>query len=127
MVYQIIGIPKKIKLVNKYGLLTPVDRFSLELYFNKTRRSEITIDRTANYKKKTVMVATQKNSYIWDDNELLKFDKMTQSYKKIFQSKNTPLYLECKEFIRIVNAKRYSINSAILARKISDLISKISK
>ena len=124
---ELFGIPKKIKLVNKYGLLTPVDRFSLELYFNKTRRSEITIDRTAHYKKKTVMVATQKNSYIWDDNELLKFDKMTQSYKKIFQTKNTPLYLECKEFIRNVNAKNYSINSAILASKIASLISKIPK
>jgi len=124
---ELFGMPKKIKLINKYGLLTPVDRFSLELYFNKTRRSEITIDRTAHYKKKTVMITTKKNSYIWDDNELLKFNKTTQSYKKILQAKNTPLYLECKEFIRTVNAKNYSVDSAILASKIASLISKISK
>ena len=124
---ELFGIPKKIRINSKYGLITPVDRFSLELVFNKTRKSEITIDRTSHFKKKTVMIITQKNSYIWDDDKLFKFDKKTKTYKKIFQSKNTPLYLECKEFIRIVNAKRYSINSAILARKISDLISKISK
>ena len=41
--------------------------------------------------------------------------------------KNTPLYLECKEFIRNVNAKNYSIDSAILASKIASLISKIPK
>jgi hypothetical protein len=37
------------------------------------------------------------------------------------------LYLECKEFIRNISAKNYSIDSAILAEKIASLISKISK
>ena len=49
------------------------------------------------------------------------------SYKIIFQTKNTPLYLECKEFIKQINAKQSSIDSAILASKISNLISQISK
>ena len=124
---DLFGMPKKIQLIRKLGLLTPIDDFSLELHFTKTRKSEITIDRTAHYKKKTVMIRTKKNSYIWDDNELLKFDKMSESYKKIFQTKNTPLYLECKEFIKQINAKNFSIDSAILASKISNLISKISK
>jgi len=124
---ELFGMPKKIKLISKYGLLTTVDRFSLELYFNKNTKSEITIDRTAHYKKKTVMIMTQTNSYIWDDDVLFKFHKKTESYKKIFQSKNTPLYLECKEFIRNISAKNYSIDSAILAEKIASLISKISK
>ena len=123
----LFGMPKKIQLIRKFGLLTPIDDFSLELHFTKTRKSEITIDRTAHYKKKTVMIRTKKNSYIWDDNELLKFDKMSESYKKIFQTKNTPLYLECKEFIKQINAKNFSIDSAILASKISNLISKISE
>jgi len=72
------------------------------------------------------MIITQKNSYIWDDDKLFKFDKKTKTYKKIFQQKNTPLYLECKEFIRIINSKRCSMDSAILAKKISELILKIS-
>jgi len=124
---DLFGMPKKIKLVRKYGLLTYIDDFSLELYFNKTKKSEINIDRTAHYKKKTVMIRTTKNSYIWDDEELLKFNKVTESYKKIFQTKNTPLYLESKEFIKQVNAKDFCVDSAILASKISYLISKISK
>jgi len=124
---ELFGMPKKIQMKSKYSFLTPVDRFSLELFFNKTRRSEITIDRTSHYKKKTVMFTTRKNSYIWDDDKLLKFDKKTETYKKKFQSKNMPLYLECKEFIKIINAKSYSVDSAILAKKISSLISKISK
>ena len=81
---ELFGMPKKIKLISKYGLLTTVDRFSLELYFNKNTKSEITIDRTAHYKKKTVMITTQINSYIWDDDVLFKFHKKTESYKKIF-------------------------------------------
>ena len=124
---ELFGMPKKIQMKSKYSFLTPVDRFSLELFFNKTRRSEITIDRTSHYKKKTVMFTTRKNSYIWDDDKLLKFDKKTETYKEKFQSKNRPLYLECKEFIKIINAKNYSVDSAILAKKISSLISKISK
>ena len=124
---ELFGMPKKIQMKSKYSFLTPIDRFSLELFFNKTRRSEITIDRTSHYKKKTVMFTTRKNSYIWDDDKLLKFDKKTETYKEKFQSKNMPLYLECKEFIKIINAKNYSVDSAILAKKISSLISKISK
>ena len=73
------------------------------------------------------MITTRKNYYIWDNDELLKFDKKTKTYKKIFQSKNMPLYLECKEFIRIISAKNYSVDSAILAKKISSLILKIPK
>ena len=123
---ELFGMPKKIQINDKYGFLTPVDRFSLELFFDKTIKSEITIDRIAHFKKKTVMIITQKNSYIWDDDKLFKFDKKTKTYKKIFQQKNTPLYLECKEFIRIINSKRRSMDSAILAKKISELILKIS-
>ena len=36
---ELFGIPKKIRINSKYGLITPVDRFSLELVFNKTRKS----------------------------------------------------------------------------------------
>ena len=124
---ELFGIPKKVKLIRKRGLLTPIDDFTLELYFTKTQTSVITIDRTAHYKKKTIMIITKKNSYIWDDNELLKFNKETELYKTIFQTKNTPLYLECKEFVKQINAKHSSIDSAILASKISNIISKISK
>ena len=123
---ELFGMPKKITINSKYGVLTDVDRFSLELLFGKTVKSEITIDRISHLKKKTVMVLTQKNSYIWDDDILFKFNKNTKKYKKSCQSKYTPLYLECKEFIRLINAKKYSIDSAIFAKKISDLISKIS-
>lgn len=123
---ELFGMPKKITANSKYGVLTDVDRFSLELLFGKTVKSEITIDRISHLKKKTVMVLTQKNSYIWDDDILFKFNKNTKKYKKSCQSKYTPLHLECKEFIRLINAKKYSIDSAIFAKKISDLISKIS-
>ena len=83
----LFGIPKKVKLIRKRGLLTPIDDFTLELYFTKTQTSVITIDRTAHYKKKTIMIITKKNSYIWDDNELLKFNKETELYKTIFMGR----------------------------------------
>ena len=34
---ELFGIPKKVKLIRKRGLLTPIDDFTLELYFTKTQ------------------------------------------------------------------------------------------
>jgi len=63
---------------------------------------------------------------LWDDDELYKFGKKDQTYKKIFKSRKSPLFLECQEFVKCINQKKYSIDSAELAQKISKLISKLN-
>ena len=74
------------------------------------------------------MFTTRKNSYIWDNDELLKFDKKTETYKKESSSLKICHYTwNVKNLLRIINAKNYSVDSAILAKKISSLILKISK
>jgi predicted dehydrogenase len=126
LILNLFGIPKKMIITEKIKFITKVDRFSLDLYFNNNIKSQITIDRLSNYKKKTVNIITKNNLYLWDDDELYKFGKKDQIYKKIFKSKKTPLFLECQEFLKCINRKKYSVDSAELAQKISKLISKLN-
>ena len=64
--------------------------------------------------------------YIWDENTLLKLDKKSKSFKIIYETTDSPLYLECKNFIS--NIKNNSDNSsAFLAKEITKIVSKINK
>ena len=126
LILNLLGVPKKMVITEKVKFITKVDRFSLDLYFNNNIKSQIIIDRLSNYKKKTVKIITKNNLYLWDDNELYKFGVKDQEYKKIFKSRKTPLFLECQEFLKCINGKKYSIDSAELAQKISKLISKLN-
>ena len=126
LILNLFGVPKKMVITEKIKFITKVDRFSVDLYFNNNIKSQITIDRLSNYKKKTINIITKNNSYLWDDDELYKFGKKDQTYKKIFKSRKTPLFLECQEFVKCINQKKYSIDSAELAKKISKLISKLN-
>ena len=126
LILNLFGIPKKMIITEKIKFITKVDRFSVDLYFNNNIKSQITIDRLSNYKKKTINIITKNNSYLWDDDELYKFGNKDQTYKKIFKSRKTPLFLECQEFVKCINQKKYSIDSAELAQKMSKLISKLN-
>jgi hypothetical protein len=104
-----------------------MDSFSLELKYDKNRKSNISIDRIVNYKKKVVTIFTKKNFYIWDNDTLFKLNKKSKSLTIFFQSKYSPLYLECKDFISNITNNESTINSAILAKNITSIISKINK
>ena len=123
---ELFGPPKKIKLLNKSSFITNMDSFSLELNYNNNK-SIINVDRIANYKKKTSTIITKKNFYIWDNDILYKFNKRSKSLIVFFQSKHSPLYLECKKFISDINNKKFNIDSAILAKNIISIISKMNK
>ena len=123
---ELFGTPKKMKLNSKFNLITKIDGFSLHAQFKKSN-CDILIDRTSNYKKKTIFFQTMKNSYIWDDNSLYKFHKKKNEYEKIFQSKITPLERECNEFVKIIKTNSINTDTAELAKKIIRLNSKISK
>jgi len=124
---ELFGIPKKIELLNKSSFITNMDSFSLELKYDKNRKSNININRISNYKKKVVTIVTKKNLFIWDDDKLFKLNKKSKSFKIYFQSTNTPLFLECKNFVSDISSKKSIINYAILARDIITIISKINK
>ncbi len=122
----LFGEPKRITLINESSFITNIDSFNLELFYEKNKRSHISIDRIANYKKKLIKITTKKNLYIWDDDKLFKLNKKSKSFQIFFKSTNSPLFLECKTFISNISGKKPVIDSAILAKNIVTIVSKIN-
>ena len=127
LILALFGSPNRIRLTNNVGFITTSDRISLELNFTRNRKCEVSIDRISPHKEKSVTFLTKKNLFVWNDDELLRFDKRSQSFKKIYQSKNTPLHLECKKFIANITSKKVSYDSSFLALNVTRLLSKLSK
>ena len=127
LILALFGSPNRIKLTNNVGFITTSDRISLELNFTRNRKCEVSIDRISPHKEKSVTFLTKKNLFVWNDDELLRFDKRSQSFKKIYQSKNTPLHLECKKFIANITSKKVSYDSSFLALNVTRILSKLSK
>ena len=127
LILALFGSPNRIRLTNNVGFITTSDRISLELNFTRNRKCEVSIDRISPHKEKSVTFLTKKNLFVWNDDELLRFDKRTQSFKKIYQSKNTPLHLECKKFVANITSKKVSYDSSFLALNVTRILSKLSK
>ena len=123
---QLFGNPRKIKINSKFGLVTKIDGFSLSMKF-KNVICDVLIDRTANYKKKTIFFQTRKNFYVWDENCLYRFDKKKNEFQVVFEIKQTPLEIECREFLKKSKIKMTDTDSAKLAREILELNCKIRK
>lgn len=124
---ELFGIPKKFNIINYSSKIIDADLIYVKLYYNKTRKSIIHINRVSPFKKKTVTIVTTKNIYVWDYDKLFKLDKKTNSYKIYFQSTKTPLFLECKQFISSISKNNFSYDSPIMAKNITDLIFKLLK
>lgn len=122
---ELFGIPNKINLLSTSSFITSVDSFYIKLNYNKNIQSNINIDRIINYKKKVVTISTKKNFYVWDDDQLFKLNNKTKSFQLIFQSSTSPLYQECKNFIFEITNNKPTINSAILAKNITIIVSKL--
>jgi len=127
LILELFGSPNRIRLKNNIGFITSSDRISLELNFTRNRKCDVSIDRISPHKEKSVEFLTKKNLFIWNDDKLLRLDKRTGSFKKIYQSKNTPLHLECKEFITNISSKKVSYDSSFLALNVTRILSKLSK
>jgi len=123
----LFGIPKRTTLFNKSSFITKTDSFNLELFYEKNKRSHISIDRIANYNKKLIKIITKKNLYVWDDDKLFKLDKKSNIFQIFFKSTHSPLFLESKHFISTISKKNLVIDSAILAKNVVSIISKINK
>jgi len=123
----LFGIPNKCKLLSKSSYIIDVDSFYIQLDYGENKKSNIHINRVSNYKKKIITIITKKNLFIWDDDKLFKLNKKTKLFKIYFESSETPLFLECKNFISDISRKKSKIDSAILARDIVTIVSKMKK
>ena len=125
IILTLFGKPKKIKLVNAFGFISKCDIVTLTLELPKNKKCQIHINRCSNYKQKHITIFTQKNIYIWDDSRLYKNNKKSNSFRLVFESRHTPLEIECKEFIKKLNETKISFESANLAKDVIQVIQKL--
>ena len=125
IILALFGKPKKIKLINKFGVISKCDVVTLILELPNNKTCQIHVNRCSNHKQKHVTIFTQKNIYIWDDLSLFKNNKKTNSFKLVFQSKHTPLEIECKEFVKKLNETNTSFEFASIAKDVIQVIQKL--
>ena len=125
IILALFGKPKKIKLINKFGVISKCDVVTLILELPNKKTCQIHVNRCSSHKQKYVTIFTQKNIYIWDDLSLFKNNKKTNSFKLVFQSKYTPLEIECKEFVKKLNETNISSEFANIAKDVIQVIQKL--
>ena len=125
IILALFGKPKKIKLINKFGVISKCDVVTLILELPNKITCQIHVNRCSSHKQKHVTIFTQKNIYIWDDLSLFKNNKKTNSFKLVFQSKYTPLEIECKEFVKKLNETNISYEFANIAKDVIQVIQKL--
>ena len=125
IILTLFGKPKKIKLVSAFGFISKCDVVTLTLELPNNKKCQIHVNRCSNHKQKHVTIFTQKNIYVWDDHRLYKNNKKSSSFRLVFESRHTPLEIECKEFIKKLNETKFSYESAYLAKDVIQLIQKL--
>ena len=125
IILTLFGKPKKIKLVSAFGFISKCDIVTLTLELPNNKKCQIHVNRCSNHKQKHVTIFTQKNIYVWDDHRLYKNNKKSSSFRLVFESRHTPLEIECKEFIKKLNETKFSYESAYLAKDVIQLIQKL--
>ena len=125
IILTLFGKPKKIKLVSAFGFISQCDVVTLTLELPNNKKCQIHVNRCSNHKQKHVTIFTQKNIYVWDDHRLYKNNKKSSSFRLVFESRHTPLEIECKEFIKKLNETKFSYESAYLAKDVIQLIQKL--
>lgn len=125
IIQDLIGKPKKISILEKKGILTNLDIITLKLIFKKNKQCIIDINRCSTFKKKYISIITKNNFYVWEDDDLFKFNGKMRSFEIHFKTKTTPLEIECKTFLNYINRKKNDLSNAKKALKILQILAKI--
>jgi predicted dehydrogenase len=125
IILKLFGKPKKSKLVSSFGFISKCDIFTLNFKFNNNVNCQVHMNRYSNKKQKLVSIFTKNNMYLWDNLKLYKINKKTNMHKLVFESNVLPLELECKKFIENLHEPKKSIEYAILAKDVIQVIQKL--
>ena len=125
IILKLFGKPKKIKVQSSFGFISKCDVVTLNLELSQNKECQIYLNRCSNNKQKLVTIFTEKNVYLWDDLKLYKNNKKSAQFKLIFESKSTPLEIQCKKFITELNKSKKSSEYANLAKDVIQVIQKL--
>jgi len=122
IILKLFGKPKKINIQSSFGFISKCDIVTLNVKLFQNLKCQIYLNRYSDEKQKIVKIFTEKNVYIWNDLKLYKNNKQSSKFKLIYESKLTPLEIECKNFIRELNKSNNSFEYANLAKEVIQVI-----
>lgn len=125
--FDLFGQPSKVEVLEKLGIVSNSDIMFLRLHFSNRRTCTIYINRVSNFKNKTVTLVTDKNVYLWENEQLFKLDKKVTTLKLIYKSIRTPLEAECTEFIKCLEQIKKPHTSGEFGLWIVRILSRIRK
>ena len=129
IIIELLGLPNHIKIIDTMKILTSNDMITMEFKFNTSCKCIVDINRVSNFKKRSVMIVTTKNTFQWDDENFYKFNKKLLSYKQISVSKKPSLQIECQQFIKNLDNTNdnTNINKSLKIAKLTEKCIKMIK
>lgn len=124
IILEIFGNPLNSKILYSKGIISKIDQLIIEFNFNKNKKCLVNLNRISNFKNKSVLFKTKKKILLWENNKLFQFNQKNLKYDLIFTSKNEPLKIECKEFLRSINSRNLSLDTSYTVIQILDDLTK---
>lgn len=116
---NLFGTPNKIEIQEKISITTKCDITRLELKYNN-KKVTIYVNRVSNSKRRIINIITDKNLYIWENEDLFKFHKSNN--KKIKIKNTSSVENESKEFLKQIKNLKYDYKNAKNAISVLKLI-----
>ena len=126
IIYSLLGRPLKITELKRRKIISEADIISIQAKYPKTT-VDIDINRASLIKRKTLYLVTEKNTYLWETSTLFKLDQGSKEFVKIFESADTPLELECIEFIKCLSESKKPKTDGEFGLEINNLLTKMVK
>jgi len=124
---EIMGLPKKISVLDQKGLLTDGDIISLKVNFaDKKRVAIFDLNRVSTQKNKTIIFLTvSKKIFVWENDSLYRLNGTGNDFNLIYKAKITPLELECREFIKCLKTKNNPHTDGSFGLKVVQLLAAV--
>lgn len=122
---DLFGKPKKAEVLYDKGIISVSDIVSLKLTFGGGRFVIINVNRVSNQQNKSMLLATKKKVYLWENNELYKLNKESSKLELILRSSAQPLALECREFMKNLDKKTRPLTDGQFGLGVVNVISSL--
>ena len=122
---ELFGMPRKTSMIRSDGYVTKQDALSVDLSFAGGRRCSIEIGRLSNSKIKSITILTSKNLFVWEDEQLHKFDRRKEAFQPIYRSTESALTIECKEYLGRIKRRQKQYSDVSLSLNVVTLLSNL--
>jgi predicted dehydrogenase len=124
MAITLLGAPLSLKKTFFHSAISACDMISFDASFANNVECFFEINRISDKKEKLVQLFTDKNTYLWRDDELFKLEG-EKGYTSIYKSQTQPLTKEIEFIIKSIIEKTPNDNS--LSLPITETIEKLTQ